>query len=67
VIRINGDRVETISHAEVVTICKRLQEAADALASVRDDAEKFAACQDVFGRRTPYALEAARELEPRPR
>jgi hypothetical protein len=60
--RIIGDRVESVTREEVEAMCRDLLKAADALNSVRDDAEKVAACMEVFRRRTPQMLEATRNL-----
>ena len=49
-IRLNGDTVEEISIGEVEALFRNLRAAAEAVNSVRDGAEKFAAAMNVFGR-----------------
>ena len=61
-IRLNGDRVETITQEEVELLWRALGEAAEALNNVRDEAEKVAACMQAFGREFHKALEAVREI-----
>ncbi len=61
-IRLNGDTVEPVTDAEVEAMFRTLKAAADAVNSVRDGTDKYAACQQVFGRDASAALEAAQLL-----
>lgn len=61
-VRLNGDRVETITREEVEAMCRTLRAAAEAFDSVRDCAEKLSAAMTVFGRQATEAIEAARVI-----
>lgn len=68
-LRLNGDRVETISTKEIETLWRDLLKAAEAVNAVEDCTEKLAAGMEVFGRNAqniaPLALEIEDAARPR--